>query len=126
MRLTWGVRPGPAYLAGAAQAAATLLESEGLLALIVVSLVLTAWTGGWGTRDRVGGCRGRLTRPGIHSHPDEDSHLQGSGPASHPQESGPTAMPVRHEKGRTSPSWWVQELSCIKRFLCTLTQGRPL
>lgn len=37
---------GTGYLAGAADTAPTLLESKGLLTLILVSLVLTAWTGG--------------------------------------------------------------------------------
>lgn len=36
---------GTAYLAGAADTEAPLVESEGLLALILVSLVLTAWMG---------------------------------------------------------------------------------
>lgn len=46
MRQIWGVRGRDCYLAGAADAAPTLLESKGLLTLILVSLVLTAWMGG--------------------------------------------------------------------------------
>lgn len=49
MRQSWGVGRRAGYLAGAENAAATLLESEGLLALILVSLELTSWTGGPGT-----------------------------------------------------------------------------
>lgn len=37
------------HLADAPKAAAILLEGEGLLALIFMSLVFTAWTGGQGT-----------------------------------------------------------------------------
>lgn len=111
------MRQGTAYLAGAAQAAAALLEPEGLLAPIVVSLVLTAWTGGWGRGTGLE-ADGEASLPLTStSHPDEDGHLQGSLPAPTPRSQGPTTVPLCHQKVRTRPSGWGQELRFIQDFL---------
>lgn len=87
------------YLAGAVDTAATLLESEGLLALILVSLVLTAWIGGQGQGWTLTGKPHATLTP--TSHMDEDSRVCPRGPCQPPLPPGaraPPQCPVCHEQ----------------------------